>query len=55
MHNTSIWIREKTTYVVTDLVACYDRQLPNYESLVLKLVRVDRNIAVLIIKVLLVF
>jgi len=55
MYSTSMLTKQKTVYVVTDLAACYDRQLSNYESLVLEYVGVDRNIALLIAKVLPIF
>ena len=50
-----MWTREKITHIITDLTACYNRQLPNHKSLVLKLVGVDKNMSVLIAKVLPIF
>ena len=52
IYKNSKWNKRPTAHVVTDLVACYDRQLANIESIVVESVGVDRNISKLISKVL---
>ena len=44
--------KQISLHIITNLSTCYDRQLANIESLVLELVGVNRQIIVLIAKVL---
>ena len=44
--------KQPTTHVITDLVACYDHQLANIESLILESIRIDYKVLILITKIL---
>ena len=48
----SIWTILPTVYVLTDLKACYNRQLVSIESIVLELIRADRKALIVFAKVL---
>ena len=47
LYDSSIITRKKSTYVVTDLVAYYDRQLLHIEILVMESVEIDRKFTII--------
>ena len=55
IYNSSIQIGKLIVYVVTDLSACYDRQLTNIVSIVLQSIGVNWHAITLISKILLSF
>ena len=53
--NNSQQIKEKTAYVVANLVTYYDRYLENYESMVVESIGVNRKMVKVITKVIPIF
>ena len=52
LYESSKWAQKESIHIVTNLSACYDRQLSSIESMVVELVKVGRKISLIIAKLL---